>query len=141
VDDFNGYYDEPGLFFGASDTFAKWGGYIQFLDIYSSDYSSGCRLEGRYDYNDGYYRGKYDKFTNCGGAGGTDAYVLSAVSTADQGAYIILLLVQVPKGDTATPADDLRLVYRRRFLNITVKTNRGSRCLLPRFYLPNPLSP
>jgi serine protease Do len=103
VDYFNGYYNEPGLFFGASDTFAKWGGYIQFLDIYSNDYGSGCKLQGRYDYNDGYYRGKYDKFTNCGGAGGSDAYVLSAVSTADQGAYIILLLVQVPKGDTATP--------------------------------------
>lgn len=103
LDDFNGYYNSPGLFFGASDTFAKFGGYIQFLDYYSSDYRTACKLEGRYDYNDGYYRGKYDKFINCGGAGGTDSYVLSAVSTANQGAYIILLLIQVDKGDTFTP--------------------------------------
>jgi serine protease Do len=103
LDDFNGYYNSPGVFFGASDTFAKFGGYVQFLDYYSSDYRTACKLEGRYDYNDGYYRGKYDKFINCGGAGGTDSYVLSAVSTTNQGAYIILLLIQVPKGDTVSP--------------------------------------
>lgn len=98
---YENYWDGLGLFFGASDTFAKYGGYIQFLDIYSEDYRSSCKLVGRYDYEDIYYRGKYDQFTNCGGAGGTDAFVLSAISKADQGAYIILLMIQAPKGDTS----------------------------------------
>jgi serine protease Do len=102
LDGYNSYYDSPGVFFGASDTFAKYGGYVEFLDYYSYDYRSSCKLDGRYDYNDGYYRGKFDYFYNCGGAGGSDAYVLSAVSTANQGAYIIILLIQVPKGDTDT---------------------------------------
>jgi len=100
IDDFNNYWDSEGLFFGASDTFAQIGGYVQFLDYYSEDFASGCKLEGRYEYNDGVYRGKYDAYYNCGGSGGYDAYVLSAVSIADQGAYIILLEIQVPKGET-----------------------------------------
>jgi serine protease Do len=98
--DFDSYWDASGLFFAASDTFAKWGGYIQFLDILTEDYRPGCKLEGRYDYNDGFYRGRYDKYINCGGAGGYDAYVLAAVSVQDQGAYIIVLTLQTPKGDT-----------------------------------------
>jgi serine protease Do len=98
--DFDSYWDASGLFFAASDTFAKWGGFIQFLDVLTEDYRPGCRLEGRYDYNDGYYRGKFDKYYNCGGAGGYDAYVLSAVSAQDQGAYIIVLILQTPKGET-----------------------------------------
>lgn len=98
--DFNNYWDSPGIFFAASDTFAKWGGYIQFLDILTEEYRPGCKLEGRYDYSDAFYRGKYDKYINCGGAGGYDTYVLSAVSKADQGAYIIVLTLQIPKGET-----------------------------------------
>jgi serine protease Do len=98
--DFDSYWEASGLFFAASDTFAKWGGYVQFLDILTEDYRPGCKLEGRYDYNDGFYRGKFDKYFNCGGAGGYDAYVLAAVSIQDQGAYIIVLTLQTPKGET-----------------------------------------
>ncbi len=100
LDDFNNTVDSQGVFFGASDTFAKWGGYIQFLDYYTGYYSDKCKLDGRYDYNDGVYRGKYDSYYNCGGAGGNDAYVLTAVSIADSGKYIILIEVQVPRGET-----------------------------------------
>jgi serine protease Do len=98
--DFDSYWDASGLFFAASDTFAKWGGFVQFLDILTEDYRPGCKLEGRYDYNDGYYRGRYDKYINCGGSGGYDAYVLAAVSIQNQGAYIIVLTLQTPKGET-----------------------------------------
>jgi serine protease Do len=102
LDDYNNYWDAPGVFFGASDTFARYGGYVQFLDYYSEDYRSGCTLGGRYEYNDGLYKGRYDFFYNCGGAGGYDAYVLSAVDINSPTSSIILLLIQVPKGDEDT---------------------------------------
>jgi hypothetical protein len=101
LQDFYDYYDADGLFFGASDTFAQWGGYVQFLDIYSEEYQSGCDFDGRFDYDDGLYRGKYDFFTNCGGAGGYDTYVLSAVPIDNPTASIILVITQVPAGETA----------------------------------------
>lgn len=100
LDDFNDYWDAEGMFFGASDTFAEWGGYIQFLDIYSETYKSGCDYNGRYNYNDSVYRGSYDYFTDCGGRGGYDAYVLSAVPIENQYAAIILMIIQVPAGVT-----------------------------------------
>jgi hypothetical protein len=90
IQDLIDYYNAPGLFYGASSEFANYGGYIQFLDFYTGpdgfnyrgncDYSTGQR----YDYDDGTYRGKYDYFYNCGGQGGYDAYVLSAVSKENQ---------------------------------------------------------
>ena len=101
--DFQGYYNAEGMFFGASDTFAQIGGYVQFLDFYTVDsYKVDCRFEERLNYNDGLYRGKYDFYSNCGGAGGYDAYVLSAVDIADPTSKIILIEVQTLPGDTTT---------------------------------------
>jgi serine protease Do len=102
IDEFNNYWDAEGVFFGASDTFAEWGGYIQFLDIYSEDYVSGCDFVIRDDYDDGLYRGKYDEYEDCGGAGGFDTYVLAAVPIDDPSASIILVIVQVFGGDIDT---------------------------------------
>jgi serine protease Do len=102
LENYNAYWDAPGLFFGASDTFARFGGYVQFLDYYTSDYRTGCTLAGRYDYNDGLYKGKYDSYYNCGGPGGYDAYVLSAVDIQAPTSSIIIVLIQVPKGDEDT---------------------------------------
>jgi serine protease Do len=99
LDYYNSYYDSPGVFFGASDTFARYGGYIQFLDIIRDEYKSVCRFGSREDYKDIYYEGKLDYYFNCGGAGGSDTYVVSAVSSADRNAYIILIIIQVPKGE------------------------------------------
>jgi serine protease Do len=102
LSDFQNYYDAEGLFFGASDTFAQIGGYVEFLDYYTDAYRGECTLEGRFDYNDQIYRGKYDQYSNCGGVGGYDAYVLSAVDIVDPTSKIILLETQIYPGDTAT---------------------------------------
>jgi serine protease Do len=102
LSDFYDYYNAEGLFFGASDTFAQIGGYIEFLDYYTDAYKGECKLDGRFDYDDGIYRGKYDQYTDCGGAGGFDAYVLSAVDKVDQFSKIILIEVQLYPGDTTT---------------------------------------
>jgi hypothetical protein len=46
LDDFNGFYDADGVFFGASDTFAQWGGFVEFLDIYTEGYKESCQFDG-----------------------------------------------------------------------------------------------
>lgn len=88
-------WSAPGLFFGASDDLARLGGHVQILDVVRPDYLGDCKLEGRYDYNDGYYRGKYDLFESCGGPGGSSTLVLSAVPTDNSQDFTILLIVQM----------------------------------------------
>ncbi len=57
--DFDQQWDTPGMKFKASDDQAKLGGYVQVLDIWTpARTSADCKLDSRYDYNDGYYRGK-----------------------------------------------------------------------------------
>jgi len=109
--DFQDYFNAEGIFFGASDTFAKWGGYVEFLDAYTEAYRSDCTLVGRYNYNDGYYRGKYDQYSSCGGSGGYDAYVLSAVDIVDPTSKIILIEIQAFPNDTSAVNQILDTFY------------------------------
>lgn len=88
-------WDQPGVIFDVSNDLAKLGGYVQLLDIRRQDFSGTCELVDRYDYNDGYYRGKYDLFKNCGGAGGPQYVVLSAVPLNDPQSFLVLVEVQV----------------------------------------------
>src|SRR4030066_1299311 len=99
------------MVFGASDTFAQIGGYVEFLDYYTGAYSGNCSLVGRYNYNDGVYRGKFDQYSNCGGSGGFDAYVLSAVDIVDPTSKIILIEIQIYPGDVTTVNDILATFY------------------------------
>lgn len=95
--DLDGYlttWATPGMLFRVSDDLAKLGGYVQVLDVWRPGYASECKLENRYDYNDGYYRGKFDLFHNCGGPGGASAMVLSAVPTDNSQAFIVVLEMQ-----------------------------------------------
>jgi serine protease Do len=102
LSDFDNYFNAEVVFFGASDTFAQIGGYVEFLDYYTGLYSDDCHRDGRFDYNDGLYRGKYDQYSNCGGTGGYDAYVLSAVDVNSPTAMIIVIMVQTMPGDLDT---------------------------------------
>jgi serine protease Do len=111
IDGFNNYYDAEGVFFGASGKFAQYGGYVEFLDYYTTDYSGDCHLDGRFDYNDGLYRGKYDQYSNCGGTGGYDAYVLSAVDITDPTSKIIVIEVQTAPGDVDTVNQIMKTFY------------------------------
>jgi serine protease Do len=100
LSDYDQYYDVEGLFFGASATFAQIGGYVEFLDYYAAPYKKDCTLMGRYDYNDGIYKGKYDQYTDCAGSTGFDTYILSAVDIANQTSKIILVEVSINSADT-----------------------------------------
>ena len=99
---FNTSFTAEGVFFGATDLIALLGGYVQTLDYFTDIYTNDCDLVGRYDYSGEIYRGKYDLYRNCGGEGGYDAYVLSAVNSEDQFSMIILIYVQVTPGDMIT---------------------------------------
>lgn len=94
LDSFYNTWEESGVFFGASDDLAKLGGYVQLLDIRRNAYNQDCKLDGRYDYDDGYFRGKYDLFTNCAGQA-TAFVVLSAVPVSDPQAMLILVEMQI----------------------------------------------
>lgn len=111
LSDFQKIFNAEGVFFGASDRFAQIGGYVEFLDFYTGAYRADCKLVGRYTYNDGIYRGKYDQYSNCGGTGGFDTYVLSAVDIVDPTSKIILVEIQVYPNDTATVEQILGTFY------------------------------
>lgn len=95
LESFSSTWETPGVIFSVSDDLSKLGGYVQLLDILRSDVSQYCELEGRYDYEDPLYRGKYDVFEKCGGPGGASYVVLSAVSKDNQYSYLILLETQI----------------------------------------------
>jgi serine protease Do len=88
-------WDQPGVIFDVSNDLAKLGGYVQLLDYERQSYVDACELDNRYDYDDGYYRGKYDLFKNCGGAGGPWYLILSAVPSDNSQAFLMLVEVQI----------------------------------------------
>ena len=96
LDNFNNTWTESGVFFGASDDLAKLGGYVQLLDIERQYFNGDCKLDGRYDYEDSLYRGKYDLFTNCANTGNA-FIVLSAVPNDNSQAFLILVQMQITK--------------------------------------------
>ncbi|MCK5634083.1 MAG: trypsin-like peptidase domain-containing protein [Anaerolineales bacterium] len=95
LDGFLTTWGTPGVIFGASDDYASYVGYQQLLDIYRADFMDPCELDGRYDYEDAIYRGKYDLFTKCGGPGGAQWLQLAAVAKDDQFAFLILVQAQI----------------------------------------------
>lgn len=93
LDAFYNTWTESGVFFGASDDLAKLGGYVQLLDATREDFTA-CKLDGRYDYEDAVYRGRYDLYTNCGGQGSV-FIVLTAVPISNPQLMLILVEIQV----------------------------------------------
>lgn len=99
--EFQSNFKAEGVFFGASGTFAQIYGHIELLDFYTMAYRENCDYIGRFNYDDGVYRGKYDQYENCGGNGGYDAYVLGARDIADPSTKLILIEIQALPGDTS----------------------------------------
>lgn len=89
--DLGEFYDSwfaNGMTFGASDDLASQVGYVELLNEFMK-YGEGCEYDGRYDYEDELYRGKYDIFEKCGGPGGSTYFQMMAVSKANQFDYLI----------------------------------------------------
>jgi len=104
-------WETPGVIFNVSDDLAKLGGYVQVLDIVSADFREQCELDGRYDYDDGYYRGRYDYFTKCGGSGGADFLILSAVPVDSSVQLLILVEVQILTSADVDAADRILATF------------------------------
>jgi serine protease Do len=62
-------WEEPGVSFAASRILAQEYTAEEFLDHPNFDYSAQCQKDGRYEYDDGVYKGVYDLWTNCGETG------------------------------------------------------------------------
>ena len=94
LDSYINTWTESGVFFGASDDLAKLGGYVNLLDIRRDAFIDDCNYEGREDYEDVLYRGKYDLFENCGDSGNV-FIVLTAVPNDNSQEFLILVEMQI----------------------------------------------
>jgi serine protease Do len=87
IDGFNNTYTTPGVQIWASDGFGD-STMDELLDFF--DFSSDCALDGRYDYEDPVYTGRYDLYTDCAGEGSV-IIVLSAEPADKQHTVLVLL--------------------------------------------------
>jgi serine protease Do len=94
LDAFINTYSEPGVFFGVSDDLATLGGYVQLLDAYRDVFGPDCTFEGRYDYQDTAYEGKYDVFSDCAGSGNV-MVLLSARPIQNKTAFLLVVTVNI----------------------------------------------
>ena len=94
LDNFNAYYSEPGVFFGATDDIAELGGYIQLLDVYR-DWAreDDCTFEYREDYEDSAFEGAFDVFSNCLDSEGV--LVILSAKPHSSTSPLVLVLVQI----------------------------------------------
>jgi serine protease Do len=87
---FNDTYDTPGVFFAASNWLVEDYDPSSFLDEVT--FTDGCLLEGRYEYDDGYYVGYYDLYVDCGEALST---IVNIAAEPEDGAYLVWVVVQL----------------------------------------------
>jgi serine protease Do len=87
---FNETYDTPGLFFGASNVLVAEYDTNSFLDAVS--FADECVLDGRYEYDDGYYFGSYDLYTDCGDAASS---IVNIAATPEDGSFLVWVLSQL----------------------------------------------
>ncbi len=89
IEGFNTTWLTPGTFFGATSEFNITPN--EALD--SFDYSGDCAYDARYDYDDSFYVGKYDLWTQCGGE--NVLYVILAAEPIETRDFLVLVTVQV----------------------------------------------
>ncbi len=111
LDEFNNYFDEPGVFFGVSNDMAKLGGYVQLLDSYRSTFKDdGCTVEGRTDYDDSVFEGAYDVYSNCGGSNNL-MVLLSARPKQNQTDYLVTVLVNIMSDADLNALDEILATF------------------------------
>jgi serine protease Do len=87
---FNDTYDTPGMFFAASTWLVEEYDPSSFLDDVT--FSDGCLLEGRYEYDDGYYVGYYDLYVECGDALST---IVNIAAEPEDGSFLVWVVAQL----------------------------------------------
>lgn len=113
VDAFNNLAG-PGLWVTASRDFAKLVGYVQMLDFFKQNlYQLNCRrYEGRGDYEDQVYRGKFDLWSQCGPDGQMEGIflVVRPKTGSDLPDFLMTIMVHVTP-DTPDVETLLALVF------------------------------
>ena len=110
LDNFNNSYNEPGVFFAASDDVAKLAGYIQLLDLYRDSFKGDCKFKGRYDYKDSAYEGAYDVYEACAGASDT-MVVLSARPQQYKTSMLVTVIVNILTDSDAAALDEIMRTF------------------------------
>jgi serine protease Do len=97
-------WSTPGVFFGASvdildglSTSARLEMPDAVLDLDSFDYSNSCTYDGRYEYSDPVYSGKYDLWTGCGDV--DSLYIVLAVMPEDLSYFVLVNVLIVTEAD------------------------------------------
>lgn len=90
IDDFLSTWTTPGLFFGASEELILRMNEDQMLDEFT--FNASCTYDGREDYSDSLYTGRYDLWSDCDGIG-TVFIVISA--TPEDRSLLLLVMVQI----------------------------------------------
>jgi serine protease Do len=103
---FDQTWNVPGVKFNVTRDVAKFGGYVQMLDLARETFNQ-CELDGRYDYEDQLYKGKFDYYVNCGGLGGASYLMLAAIPIQDQSANLIFVEVQIVMDEDLEVADTI----------------------------------
>jgi serine protease Do len=91
-DDFYNTWSEPGVFFGASHVVAQSYNEDAILDRDLDGFSTECEYQGRSDYQDPLYTGRYDLYKNCGGLGTT---FINLAAVPESRAFVIQVQVQI----------------------------------------------
>lgn len=95
LEDFQGTWGTPGVIFDVTKDMALLGGYVQVLDgTRQKVFLEDCELDGRYDYDDTVFRGKFDLWVDCANSGAR-YLILSAIPIEDPDAFLILLEIQI----------------------------------------------
>lgn len=88
---------QPGVFIGVSHALAQAYGKKALLDIEKRDHSRPCGYNGRFNYQNLFYAGQYDHFTNC--AAGAPGLLVFTTASADQKSLILLRIVVASQAD------------------------------------------
>lgn len=87
---FSDTYATPGVFFGASNVLVAEYDASGFLDAVS--FADDCVFDGRYEYDDGYYVGYYDLYSDCGEA---LSVIVNIAATPEDGTYLTWVVGQL----------------------------------------------
>jgi hypothetical protein len=88
---------QPGVLIGVSSSLARTFNKEGLLGLEKRDLSRQCVYKGRFDYQNQFYSGQYDQFTNC--ASGSPGVLIFTTASADQKSLILIRLVVVSDAD------------------------------------------
>jgi hypothetical protein len=87
---------QPGVLIGVSRSLAQTYDKDGLLGLEKRDLPRQCAYKGRFDYQNQFYSGKYDHFTNCSGKPG---WLVFTTASADRKSLILIRIAVVSEAD------------------------------------------